>query len=187
MLRLSGACYFSGHLFMKNENRVSKIVYAVIAILGIVIDQITKNLASTMLDPDEPVDVIGKVFQFVYTENAGAAFGMMQGKQTFFFIITALVVLFILYFIFKMPHDERYFSIGLVLSFVFSGAVGNLIDRIVHTYVVDFIYFSPINFPVFNVADIFVTVGCIVFAIMVLFVYKDRDFDFLDPRKKNED
>lgn len=171
---------------MRNENRISKIVYAVIVVLGVVIDQITKNLASTMLDPEEPVNVIGKVFQFVYTENMGAAFGMMQGRQTLFYIITAVVIVFILYFIIKMPNDEHYFPMGLILSFVLSGALGNLIDRVSHKYVVDFIYFSPINFPVFNVADIFVTLGCISFAIMVLFVYKDRDFDFLDPRKKNE-
>jgi len=169
---------------MSNQNKISKIVYAVIFILGVGLDQITKNLASTMLDSGEMVDVIGNIFQFVYTENYGAAFGMMQGKHTFFYIVTGIVILFILYFLYKMPQDSRYVPLGVVVSVILAGAVGNLIDRILHKYVVDFIYFSPIDFPVFNVADIFVTLGCIAFAIMVLFVYKDRDFDFLDPRKK---
>lgn len=171
---------------MSKENRVSKIIYAVIFVLAVALDQITKNLATTMLDPGEPVNVIKNVFQFVYTENQGAAFGMMQGKQTFFYIITFIVIAAILYFLIKMPDDSRYLAIGVVLSFILAGAVGNLIDRLTHKYVVDFIYFKPIDFPVFNVADIFVTIGCIAFAVLVIFVYRDRDFDFLDPRKKND-
>lgn len=170
---------------MSNENRVSKIIYAVIVILGVAIDQITKNVASSLLDSGEPVNFIGNIFQFVYTENFGAAFGMMQGKQIFFFIITALVIIFILYFLIKMPGNSHYIAIGISVSAILAGALGNLIDRIAHDYVVDFIYFAPIDFPVFNFADILVTLGCISFAVMVLFVYKDRDFDFLDPRKNN--
>lgn len=170
---------------MNNQNKISKVVYAVIVILGVAIDQITKNVASTMLDAGEPVNFIGDIFQFLYLENMGAAFGMMQGKQLLFFAITILVVAFIIYFLIKMPSESKYLPIGIVLSFILAGAIGNFIDRITHKYVVDFIYFRPIDFPVFNVADIFVTIGCISFAIMVLFVYKDKDFDFLDPRKKN--
>ena len=85
-----------------------------------------------------------------------------------------------------MPSDSKYLAVGIVLSCILAGAVGNLIDRVNHKYVVDFIYFMPIDFPVFNVADIFVTLGCIAFAILVIFVYKDRDFDFLDPGKKHD-
>ncbi|MDO4938765.1 MAG: signal peptidase II [Lachnospiraceae bacterium] len=171
---------------MKKDNKVSKIIYIVIFVLSVALDQITKNMAVTMLDPGEPVNVIKDVFRFVYTENMGAAFGMMQGRQVLFYIITGLVIIAILYFLIRMPSDSKYLPIGIVLSFILAGAVGNLIDRVSHKYVVDFIYFAPIDFPVFNVADIFVTLGCIAFAILVIFVYKDRDFDFLDPRKKND-
>lgn len=169
---------------MKKDNRISKIIYIVIFVLAVALDQITKNLAVTMLDPGEPINIIKGVFQFVYTENYGAAFGMLQGKQVFFYIITGVVILAILYFLIRMPSDSKYIAVGIVLSCILAGAVGNLIDRVNHKYVVDFIYFMPIDFPVFNVADIFVTLGCIAFAILVIFVYKDRDFDFLDPRKK---
>ena len=170
---------------MNKDNRVSKIIYIVIFVLAVALDQITKNLAVTMLDPGEPKNIIKDVFQFVYTENMGAAFGFMQGRQVLFYIITAVVIAVIVYFMIKMPADSYYLGIGVVLSFILAGAVGNLIDRVTHKYVVDFIYFKPIDFPVFNVADIYVTLGCIAFAILVIFVYKDRDFDFLDPRKKN--
>ncbi len=171
---------------MSKEKHVSKIIYVVIFVLAVALDQITKNLAVTMLDPGEPKNLIKDVLQFVYTENMGAAFGVMQGKQVLFYIITAVVIAAILYFLIKMPNDSKYLAVGIVLSFILAGAVGNLIDRVSHKYVVDFIYFKPIDFPVFNVADIFVTLGCIAFAILVIFVYKDRDFDFLDPRKKND-
>ena len=171
---------------MNKNNSISKIIYVVIFLLAVALDQITKNLAVTVLDPGEPRNVIKDVFQFVYTENMGAAFGFMQGKQVFFYIITALVIAAILFFLFRMPGTQRYLAIGIVLSFILAGAVGNLIDRITHKYVIDFIYFKPIDFPVFNVADIFVTLGCIAFAILVIFVYKDRDFDFLASRKKND-
>lgn len=172
---------------MNKENNVSKIIYIVIFVLAVALDQITKNLAVTMLDPGEPINVIKNVFQFVYTENAGAAFGMMQGRQSLFYIITVVILIAGLYFLIKMPGDSKYLAIGIVVSCILAGAVGNLIDRISHKYVVDFIYFKPIDFPVFNVADIFVTLGCIAFAILVIFVYKDRDFNFLALGKKKKD
>lgn len=168
------------------QNKTSKIIYPIIFVLALIIDRATKQLAMSMLVGKDAVNVIGEVFQFVYTENAGAAFGIMQNQRIIFYIITALVVALIVYFVVKMPTDSHYTSLGVVLSFVLAGAIGNLIDRVIHHFVVDFIYFSPIDFPVFNVADIYVTLGCIAFVILVIFVYKDHDFDFLDPKKKNE-
>lgn len=168
------------------QNKTSKIAYPIIFILALILDRATKQFAVSKLAGRSAVNVIGEVFQFVYIENAGAAFGMMQNKRVLFYIITALVAAAILYFIIKMPSDSRYTGLGVVLSFILAGAIGNFIDRAWHHYVVDFIYFSPIDFPVFNVADIYVTLGCIAFVIMVIFIYKDHDFDFLDPRKKNE-
>ena len=168
------------------QNKTSKIIYPIIFVLALIIDRATKQLAMSRLVGKDAVNVIGEVFQFVYTENAGAAFGIMQNQRIIFYIITALVVALIVYFVVKMPTDSHYTPLGVVLSFVLAGAIGNLIDRVIHHFVVDFIYFSPIDFPVFNVADIYVTLGCIAFVILVIFVYKDHDFDFLDPRKKHE-
>ena len=73
----------------------------------------------------------------------------------------------------------RYLPLLLVCELIFSGAIGNFIDRVRQQYVVDFIYFSPIDFPVFNVADIYVTVGCALMVVLFLFYYKDEELGFL--------
>ena len=75
----------------------------------------------------------------------------------------------------------------VVLVMICAGAAGNFIDRVSQGYVVDFIYFELINFPVFNVADIFVTVGAALLVVLILFYYKDSDFDFLSRRQQKAD
>ena len=69
---------------------------------------------------------------------------------------------------------------------IISGAIGNLIDRVAHQYVIDFIYVSLIDFPVFNTADCFVTVGCLLLVVLLLFVYKDDDLKAIFPAKKRK-
>ena len=77
-----------------------------------------------------------------------------------------------------------YIKLHVALVFITSGAIGNLIDRVRLDYVVDFIYFSLINFPIFNVADIYVTLSTIYLVILLLFVYKESDLEFLSFRTK---
>ena len=168
---------------IKKEERYNKVIYIIILLLAVALDRVTKVLATQKLQGKGEVNVIGNVFQFIYTENRGAAFGILQGKQFFFYLITFLVIAAIVYFLIRIPRESIYLPIGIVATFIMAGAIGNLIDRITQQYVVDFIYFRPIDFPVFNVADIYVTLGCIAFAILVLFVYRDSDFNFIDPRK----
>ena len=74
----------------------------------------------------------------------------------------------------------------IVLALVASGAAGNMIDRIHNDYVIDFIYFVIINFPIFNVADIYVTVATFIFAVLLLFYYKDNDFEFLSFKQQKK-
>ena len=78
---------------------------------------------------------------------------------------------------------KKYLPCHIVLTFIVAGAIGNFIDRLVNKYVVDFIYFSLINFPKFNMADVYITCGCFVVFFFVLFVYKDQDFEFLSLKK----
>ena len=158
-------------------------IFAIINILAIALDRYTKLLAKSHLKGNKPFVIIDKILELIYTENRGAAFGIMQEKQIFFFIITAAVMLAILYVILRLPSDKRYIPLLIALSFVFSGAVGNLIDRVTNSYVIDFIYFMPINFPVFNVADIYVTLSAISLIILFFFVYKEDEFGFLSPKK----
>ena len=139
------------------------------------LDQWTKGLAVQSLKGQKPFVIWNGVFEFYYSENRGAAFGMMQEKQLFFFLIAVLVLGAVAYLIWKMPPEGRYRPLAVCLMMISAGAVGNMIDRVSQGYVVDFLYFKLINFPIFNVADCYVTVGapCLVFLIM--FYYKDED------------
>ena len=96
-------------------------------------------------------------------------------------------MLFIIsYVLIKIPRQRHYYILEFLLVMVASGAIGNLIDRVRFGYVVDFFYFKLINFPIFNVADIYVSVSCVLLAFLLLFFYKEHDFAFLSFKKKKE-
>ena len=114
------------------------------------LDQWTKGLAVKHLMNQPPFVIWDGVFELLYSENRGAAFGMMQGKQFFFFLIALVVLAAVVYLLWKMPVTERYMPMAVCLMMVSAGAVGNMIDRIGQGYVVDFLYFKLINFPIFN-------------------------------------
>ena len=100
---------------------------------------------------------------------------MMQEKQLFFFLIAVLVLGAVAYLIWKMPPEGRYRPLAVCLMMISAGAVGNMIDRVSQGYVVDFLYFKLINFPIFNVADCYVTVGAACLVFLIMFYYKDED------------
>ena len=153
-------------------------------ILLVILDQITKNLAVVYLK-DKPAYVIWDgVFELHYLENSGAAFGMLQNQKLLFVTIAAVILLVIGYILIKLPRNRHYAMLEVLLVLIASGAVGNMIDRVQFNYVVDFFYFKLIDFPIFNVADIYVSVSCVLLAILVLFFYKDEDFDFLGKKKE---
>lgn len=141
------------------------------------LDQWTKLLAVERLKGQSPFVLIDGVFELTYLENRGAAFGMMQGKQVFFFLIAAAVIAAAVYSIWKMPGDRRYLPLYLCAVSLTAGAVGNMIDRVTQGYVVDFLYFRLINFPVFNVADCYVTAGAAVLIFLILFYYRESDLE----------
>lgn len=155
-------------------------------VLLILFDQWTKSLAVAHLMNQEPLVLADGVFQLRYLENRGAAFGMMQGKQTFFILSATIAVLAIAYVYFKLPWQKRFHGLRTVGLFIAAGAVGNLIDRLMLGYVVDFFYFELIDFPIFNVADIYVTCATIMLAILILFYYKEEELDCIFPSKKEK-
>lgn len=159
-------------------NRIlKKIVIAVAAILALVgIDQWTKSLAVAKLQ--SPIELIKGVFEFAYVENRGAAFGILQNHQMMFAAFTVIVVILIFAFYLKIPQGKKYLPLNISLVVLIAGAIGNFIDRIYLGYVVDFLYFKLINFPVFNVADIYVTCSAFLLVILVMFVYKEEDLKF---------
>lgn len=148
-----------------------------IMILGIVLDQYTKYLAATHLENNAAIVVIKDVFEFTYVENRGAAFGMFQNQQLFFIIVALIALVFIAFLYIRMPMEKRFLPFRICLLSIATGAIGNLIDRVRLNYVIDFFYFKLIDFPVFNVADIFASVATCTLIPLFLFYYKDQDFD----------
>ena len=159
---------------------------ALLLILSVVLDRVTKAWAVSTLMGSADIVVWKGVFQLHYLENTGMAFGMFKNQQLFFYIMTVVILGAVVFFFVKTPPVKRYAPILVFLSMIAGGAIGNLIDRASQKYVVDFLYFSLIDFPVFNVADCFITVGCILLMIWFIFVYKDDELEFYSLRKKKD-
>ena len=167
---------------------LKKKIFLLLDFLGIAmlvaLDQYTKYLAVIHLKDKPAYIIINGVLELNYLENRGAAFGMLQ-NQKFFFIFVAVVILSVIgYVLFKTPDNKKYRILHLLLSLIAAGAIGNMIDRIRFDYVVDFIYFVLINFPIFNVADIYVTVSTVALVVLLLFVYKENDLNFISFKQK---
>ncbi len=167
---------------MTKKPVVNIILDFVIMCILIVVDQYTKALAVVTLKDKPAIPIIPGVLEFNYLENRGAAFGMMQNQKIFFIFVAVIILSCIIYILVKTPPEKKYVIIHILLVFIAAGAVGNMIDRLSLNYVVDFIYIKAINFPVFNVADIYVTCATFVLVILLLFVYKDNDLKFLSFR-----
>ena len=154
----------------------------IFTIILIFLDQMTKYLAVLHLKNASAIPVIPDVFEFSYLENRGAAFGILQGQGLFLVIMTTISAAVLIYLYIRIPDEKRYIYLRLTLILLISGAFGNFIDRCAHKYVIDFLYFKLIDFPVFNVADIYVTVAACLLIITFLFYYKEEDIDLLSER-----
>ena len=148
----------------------------------IALDQYSKALASAHLQSG-PIPLWEGVFELHYTINRGAAFGIFQNQIPYFLVVTTVLLIFIGYAYWRLPMDRKYRFIKGILVLLTAGAFGNLIDRAVNGYVIDFLYFKLINFPIFNVADCYVCVSAFLFFIAFLFYYKEGDFACLIPRR----
>ena len=157
-----------------------------LAIVLVVLDQLTKYLAIKNLKDKPAFSIINGVLELRYLNNPGAAFGILPNQKVFFVFVAVLIIVIIGYVLFRMPDDKKYNIMHILLVMIVSGAAGNMIDRVRYDTVVDFIYFSIINFPIFNVADIYVTVSTILFIILFLFYYKDNDFNFLTFKQQKK-
>ncbi len=142
-----------------------------ISIVIIALDQYTKQLAISNLMGNRPIVLIENLLELHFVKNYGAAFGILQNQRTFFIIITSLVILGGIVFLFL--KKDKVTKFGKFSSWVLiGGAIGNLIDRVRLEYVVDFIKIdlgSLYDFPVFNVADIFIVAGTGLLIIAILF------------------
>ena len=152
------------------------LIWFLIAAIAVILDQVTKWLAVEFLTKVETVPLIQNVLHLTYLENTGAAFGILKNNRWVFLIISTVAIIALLAYIAKFPPKSKWLGVGL--SFIVGGGIGNIIDRVLLGYVVDFIDFRLINFAVFNVADSFVCVGAVLVLIYVFF--------FSDKKKEVE-
>ena len=155
---------------------IANIICLIGAFLLFLFDRLTKNIATAALCGRDNYTLIKGVFSLSYLENNGAAWGMFGGKIDFLVILTSVIVISIVVFMFVMPESSHFLPMRVVCGFVIAGAVGNLYDRIVLGHVVDFFYFELIDFPVFNVADCYIVCGFIAVVILIFTLYKNDDF-----------
>ena len=146
-------------------------LYELIIVLLIGIDQISKVWALSSLKEMSSIPIIKNVFHLTYVENRGAAFGMLQNNQSIFIIVALTASVFGLYYL----HTKKVNILGKTgIIFIISGAIGNLIDRVRLGFVVDYFDFRFIWEYVFNVADVFVVVGTIVLCIYIIFFEEEK-------------
>lgn len=186
-----------------NKKRIIKSGFWCVLFIAVLIflDQYTKHLATDKLMGKDAVDLISGVLQFTFVGNKGIAWGMLWDKINFVVILTTIISILLLFLIFKIDLRINFYIknnveklsskiktlkvLQIIFLVMFSGAVGNLIDRIRIGYVIDFIYIKLINFPVFNVADIFVTLSMVALIILCLFRIDENEiYDLFKPASK---
>jgi len=141
----------------------------------VAIDQFTKYLAATYLRPIREIVLIDGVFSLLYHENSGMAFGLFQDGRWFFVVLTVAALGFFIYYYISLPKTRYHDRMRFFLLMFIGGALGNFIDRLMYGYVVDFFFFSLINFPVFNMADVFLTIAVFCLAFIMLFTKEPKN------------
>jgi signal peptidase II len=164
------------------ETRKKTSVWGLVIVLALVVlDQLTKYLAESFLAGQRGSFLIPEIFQLYYLQNRGAAFGVLSGRQWIFVVMAVLMIVLGIYTYLHLPDGKHYSVMRMVCVLIVAGALGNMIDRVVHGYVIDFLYFSLIDFPVFNVADCYVCIGAAMLVLSLFTVYREDEFHFLLP------
>ncbi len=159
-------------------------IYILTCIVMVALDQITKSLVVKNVKGKENVVWIKDIFELEYCENTGAAFSSFLGMKWFLLVVTSLILVVVVIGFIRIPDGKHFAPLRINFLLIIAGALGNMIDRVKQGYVVDFFYFVPIDFPRFNVADIYVTVAMPLLVILIFFFYKDDETEFLFKFKK---
>ncbi len=169
----------------RRKNLISGAIWTILLILA---DQLTKHMAYSNLRLNGPLRVIPGVFHLQYLENRGAAFGMLRNNQ-WIFVLFALVILVLISLVYLrlsgMSH--RFRPLRIVCVLIAAGAVGNMIDRLAGGYVIDFLYVKLINFPIFNLADMYVVIGSFVALLLLIACYKEDDLNAIARKQTRAD
>ena len=131
----------------------------------ILLDQITKVMVRMTMSAGESLPVLGEFFRITYVRNSGAAFSMLSGARIFLVLLPLVIIIGALFYFYK--HPGKHWLFYTAWTMILAGGIGNLIDRVLFGWVTDMLDFSIFP-PVFNIADIGVTVGCALFMLYVL-------------------
>ncbi len=180
-----------------NENRKKMLLWSLFTFTGIsgliMLDQLSKAFASSNLKNSDSVTVIKGFFDLTYVENRGAAWGVLSGRISILVIITVILIPIFVFCMLRIYKNKelldssklkRVSLLHFDLILLLSGAVGNFIDRIIKGYVVDFFQFTFFDFPVFNVADCYITIGAVFFIVIYMFLLNDDDITILFKGEK---
>lgn len=156
----------------------SGLIWLVLSIFLLALDQISKWVVTSEMSLYQTIDIL-PVFNFTYVHNYGAAFSFLSeagGWQKYFFSIIAVTIsVLLIYWLKKLPATNKLLCSAYAL--VLAGAIGNLIDRLVHGYVIDFlhVYYQQYDFPVFNIADVAISIGAALLLLDAFFEQKESD------------
>ena len=150
----------------------------------LLLDQFTKHLAVLHLKGNPPMVLINGILELQYLENTGSAFSLFQGQKVFILGMGFVFLGAVLYFVRKIPARKKFLAAHILIAVLIAGALGNIIDRIRYDFVVDFISFVLIHFPVFNVADCYIVVSAICLFLLFMFVYKEEDLEWIGSASK---
>jgi len=152
---------------MKKRAAIQQLALLAGTVLLAGLDQISKKVMTGILRDGTVLRPLPGILELEYVENRGMAFGLMQGKRGWFLLFYGIAMALIWYSAVRPPvKKHKLWSLALVLTA--GGATGNAIDRLLHSYVTDFISFKLIDFPVFNLADCFVVCGCALMCLLLL-------------------
>lgn len=165
-----------------NKHKISKkmLIWDFVLLIFLnALDRVSKYLVHFHCKKDDYV-IINDFLEITYLENYGGAFGILNNQRFFFIFISVLFICLIIFFLCILPNNHRLNAFQIWLTFMVSGTIGNMLDRIIYGYILDFIYIPKINFPVFNLSDVWITFGAFFTIIIVLFKLKEKDFEFLN-------
>ena len=146
------------------------LLWILIIAASVILDQVSKLLVVSNMEYNQSIVLIKNIFSLHYIHNEGAAFGMLQDQRWIFLIISSVTIVAMAVYLWKSRRDSKLLCIAL--SMIIGGGIGNMIDRCLLGYVIDFLDFTLINFAVFNVADSFVCIGVGLFILELIFEMK---------------
>ena len=151
----------------------------IISIILLCIDQISKLLVVNLLTKTDSIAIIKNFFYLTYINNDGAAFSILVGKRIFLILVAIIVIIMLIHYIKKNNIQNKLELVSI--SLIIGGSLGNLMDRVVRGYVIDFLDFKIFNynFPIFNLADTFIVIG-----VILLLLKELRKENNLDSRNK---